>query len=143
MRYAYPCQIRRGEEGEYLVSFPDVPPALTSGNDPAEALEMAEDALSTALCMYVERRLPIPVPSPVLDGQEAVAVYPVVAAKLELYSAMRARKITKLALAERMGVSGTTIGRITNPVHRSHIGLVLKALRAVGRGLVVEGRATG
>ena len=142
MRYAYPCRIQRNEaEAEYLVSFPDVPEALTSGKDLPEAVEMAEDALVAALCTYVERRLAVPVPSPVMDGQEVVTVHPVAAAKLELYTAMRDQGMTKRALAQRMGLSGTTIGRLTDPDHRSHIDLVVNALRAVGRGLVVEGRA--
>ena len=142
MRYAYPCRIQRNEiEAEYLVSFPDVPEALTSGRDFPEAVEMAGDALVAALCTYVERRLAVPVPSAVMDGQEVVAVHPVAAAKLELYSAMRVQRLTKRALAERLGVSESTVGRLTDPDHRSHIDLVVNALREIGRGLVVEGRA--
>ena len=49
VRYAYPCQITRYEEDEFVVSFPDVAGANTSGNDRNEALEMAEDALSVVL----------------------------------------------------------------------------------------------
>ena len=141
MRYAYPCQITPHENNELMVSFPDVPGALTSGYSRAEALEMAADGLTVALAMYVDRRLAIPVPSPVADGQEVVAVDPVTAAKLELYSAMRDQGITKRALAKRMGLSETTVGRLTDPDHRSHIDLVVNALRAVGRGLMVEGHA--
>lgn len=142
MRYAYPCQINRHDRDEFVVSFPDVEGANTSGSDRAEALAMAADALSTALGMYVELRLAIPVPSAVLDGQEAVAVDPVTAAKLELYTAMRNQGVTKRVLAERLGLSETTVGRLTDLDHRSHIDLVSKALRSVGRGLVIEGRAS-
>ena len=76
-----------------------------------------------------------------MDGQEVVAVDPVTAAKLELYSAMRNQGDTKRVLAKRLRLSDTTVGRLTDPGHRSHISLVAKALRAVGRGLVIEGRA--
>ncbi len=141
VRYAYPCQINRHEGDEFVVSFPDVEGANTSGSDRVEALEMAADALSAALGMYVDLHLAIPVPSAVLDGQEAVAVDPVTAAKLELYTAMRDQGVTERALAKRLGLSDTTAGRLTDPDHRSHIGLVSKALRSVGRGLVIEGRA--
>lgn len=75
--------------GQFVVSFPDVPGALTGANDRAEALELAGDALSVMQAGYVKDRKSIPVPSPALDGQEIVAVDPVTAAKLELYSAMR------------------------------------------------------
>lgn len=72
----------------------------------------------------------------------AVAVDPLTAAKLELYTAMRDQGVTKRALAERLGLSDTTVGRLTDPDHRSHISLFSKALRAVRRGLVIEGRAS-
>ena len=90
----------------------------------------------------MERRMAIPVPSPVLDGQEVVAVDPLTAAKLELYSAVRDQGITRHALVERLGLSDTTVGRLTNPDRRSRIDHVPRALRAVGPGLVIEGRAS-
>ena len=123
------------------MSFPDVRGANTSGKDRAEALEMAEDALAVALAMHVDQRLAIPIPSPVMDGQEIVTVDPVTAAKLELYSALRDRGITKRALAKRLGLSDTTAGRLIDPERRSRIDRVVAALHAVGRDLVVEGRA--
>ena len=42
-----------------------------------------------------------------MDGQEVVAVDLVTAAKLELYTAMRDRGVTKRALAKRLGLSDT------------------------------------
>ena len=141
MRYAYPCQITRYGDDEFVVSFPDVTGANTSGKDRAEALEMAEDALSAALAMYVDQRSAVPVPSPVLDGQEVVAVDPVTAAKLELYSTMRDRGVTKRALAKRLGLSDTTVGRLIDLNRRSRIDRIVMALRAVGRDLVIESRA--
>ena len=141
MRYAYPCQIARYGDDEFVVSFPDVTGANTSGKDRAEALEMAEDALSAALAMYVDQRLAVPVPSPVLDGQEVVAVDPVTAAKLELYSTMRERGVTKRALAKRLGLSDTTVGRLIDLNRRSRIDRIVMALQAVGRDLVIESRA--
>ena len=62
------------------------------------------------------------------------------AAKLELYSAMRAQGVSKRTLARRLGLSDTTVGRLTNPGSNSRIGHLVRALRAVGRGLVIEGR---
>ena len=67
-----------------------------------------------------------------VDGQEIEAVNPTVAAKLELYSAMREQGITKRALAERLGLYDTTVGRLTDPDHRSHISQVTRALPSVG-----------
>ena len=139
MIYAYPCQLAPDEEdGGLVATFPDVPEAITGGRDRSEALAMAEDALATALAGYVHEKWDIPAPSEAADGQVSVPVPTVVAAKLALYSAMRAERITKVELAGRLGVSESAVRKLTNPDHRSHMGQVQKALRAVGRSLKVE-----
>ena len=138
MIYAYPCQLTPDEEGGLVAAFPDVPEAITGGRDLAETLAMAEDALATALAGYVHEKWDIPVPSEAADGQVLVAPPAVAAAKLALYSAMRAQRITKVELADRLGVSESAVRKLTNPDHRSHMSQVQKALRAVGRNLKVE-----
>lgn len=70
MRYVYPCVLTPEEGGGFFVRFPDVPGALTCGDDRAEALAMAEDALAVALAGYVQQQRDIPIPSPVQEGQE-------------------------------------------------------------------------
>lgn len=142
MRYAYPCVLApEADGGGFSVSFPDVPEALTCGEGRAEALTMAEDALAAALSAYVHGREDVPAPSAAAQGQELVAVPPIVAAKLALYSAMRSQGVTKVALAARLGLSEGAVRKLLNPGHRSHISQVEKALRAIGRSLVVEDRA--
>ena len=46
-----PCKLTPGEEGGLVATFPDVPEAITSGENRCEALGMAEDALATALAL--------------------------------------------------------------------------------------------
>ena len=142
MIYAYPCQLTFDEDGSLVVTFPDVPEAITGGRDRSEALALAEDALATALAGYVYEKWDIPLPSEAGVGQVSVPVPTVVAAKLALYSAMRAQRITKVELANRLGVSESAVRKLTNPDHRSHIGQVQKALRAVGRSMKIEVTAT-
>ena len=142
MIYSYPCQLTPDEDGGLVATFPDVPEAITGGKDRAEALAMAEDALATALAGYVQEKWDIPDPGEPAGGQVSVSVPTVVAAKVALYSAMRAQQITKVELASRLGVSESAVRKLTNPDHRSHIGQVQKALRAVGRSLKVEVVAT-
>ena len=138
MIYAYPCQLTPDEDGGLVATFPDVPEAITGGSDRSEALAMAEDALATALAGYVHEKWDIPAPSEAADGQVSVPVPTVVAAKLALYTAMRAQRITKVELADRLGVSEGAVRKLTNPDHRSHMSQVHKALKAVGRSLKVE-----
>ena len=143
MRYVYPCTLTHDdEEGKgFVVRFPDVPEAITGAKTREDSLKMAQDGLAIALGMYVKCRESIPSPSPVAPGQVLVAVPPIVAAKLALYSAIRNQGVTNVALAARLGLSEGAVRRLVNPSHRSHISQVEKALQAVGRTLVVEDRA--
>lgn len=138
MIYAYPCNLTPDEDGNWVVTFPDVPEAITGGDSRSQALEEAEDALATALAGYVHEKWEVPVPSIRVEGQELVAVPTVVAAKIALYSAMRAQRITKVELAERLGISESAVRKLVNPDRRSHISQIQKALRAVGHNLVIE-----
>jgi antitoxin HicB len=96
MQYAYPCNLMPDyEEGEgFIVTFPDVPGAITGARTREESLFLAEDALVAMLAVYVQQQREIPTPSPVADGQELVAVPPIAAAKLALYTAMREQGTT-------------------------------------------------
>ena len=138
MVYAYPCNLTPDGDGALVATFPDVPEAITCGENRSQALEMAEDALATALAGYVQEKWEIPVPSALDEGQDLVAVPTVVAAKLALYSAMRAQHITKVELAGRLGISESAVRKLADPGHRSHISQVQKALHAVGHNLVIE-----
>ncbi len=149
MRYAYPCNIVRDEDEAratgreaYAVSFPDVYGANTGGWTREEALELAEDCLSVALGMCVKAREDIPEPSLPTEGQVLIAVSPIVAAKLALYTAMREQGITNVALAGQLGLQENAVRRLVDPGHRSHITSVEKALKALGRSLLIEDRVT-
>ncbi len=143
MQYAYPCNlIPDHEEGEgFIVTFPDVPGAITGAQTREESLFLAEDALVAMLAVYVQQQREIPTPSPVADGQELVAVPPIAAAKLALYTAMREQGITGDALAVRLNLSDSAIRKLLDPDCYSHISQIMRALRNVGRSLVIEDRA--
>ena len=143
MQYAYPCNlIPDHEEGEgFIVTFPDVPGAITGAQTREESLFLAEDVLVAILAVYVQQQREIPTPSPVADGQELVAVPPIAAAKLALYTAMREQGITGDALAVRLNLSDSAIRKLLDPDCYSHISQIMRALRNVGRSLVIEDRA--
>lgn len=138
MLYAYPCELTPDEDSGFVVTFPDVPEAITGGDDRAGALSMAEDALAAALAGYVHAKRDIPAPGDAAARHELVSVPPVVAVKLALYSAMRADGVTKVELARRLGISESAVRKLANPDHRSHVSQVQTALRALGRSIRVE-----
>ena len=138
MIYAYPCEFATDDDGTLVVTFPDVPEAITGGHDRTEALRLAADALAVALAGYIHDRRAIPEPSPAADGQELVAVPAVVAAKLALGSAMRAQRINKSELALRLRSSASAVDKLTDPDRPSNIAQVQEALDAVGCSLTIE-----
>ena len=76
--FNYPATLTK-DGGTFLVTFRDVPEAITFGADKEEALLNAVDALETGLSFYVESRKPLPLPSKAKRGE--ITVY---AAALEL-----------------------------------------------------------
>lgn len=134
MRYAYPCILHPEAGGGFHVTFPDVPGALTAGATEAEALELAEDALVAILAARARKGLDIPVPGAATGERRLVPVPPVVAAKLALHEAMRARGLTDAVLADRLGLGAEAARALLDPDHRSDPGEVTRALDAVGRG---------
>ena len=74
MHYSYPCLIERDEDG-WVASFPDVPEALTGGSDYEQTVELAVDALVTALTQsYVERGRELPPPGARSPGEVMIRV---------------------------------------------------------------------
>ena len=138
MIYAYLCELATDDDGTLVVTFPDVPEAITGGQDRTEAMRLAADALAVALAGYVPDQRDIPEPSSAAEDQELVAVPAVAAAKLALYSAMCAQRITKSELARRLGSSASTVDQLTDPDRVSSIAQVQEALDAVGRNLTIE-----
>ena len=139
-RLTYPVNLEGQEDGSVLVSFPDIPEALTEGATEEEALAEAEDCLIAALGGYIRTRRTIPRPSPG-HGRAHVPLPALVAAKAALYCAMRAEGVGNTALAERLGITEGAVRRLIDLDHRSHIGQVEAALRALGQRLVIATQA--
>ena len=139
-RLAWPVDQQRQEGGAILVSFPDIPEALTEGATETEALTQARDCLIAAIGGYVGERRPIPNPSPA-HGRALVALPALMAATVALYGAMRAQGVGNTALAAKLGLSEGAVRRLINLDHRSHIGQIEAALQALGQRLTVATQA--
>ncbi len=61
--FEYPVELISAEGGGVVVTFPDVPEAITQGDDQDEALEYAIEALETGLSFYIGSGRPVPLPS--------------------------------------------------------------------------------
>ena len=136
--FTYPARLEPGDgAGVVVVTFPDVPEAITEGEGRADARRMAADALGTALLAYVRAGRPLPRPGRAGRGLEAIAVEPEVAAKLAVLHAFAEAGLSQRELGRRLGKDEREVRRILDPMHPTKIGALDAALRALGRRLVV------
>jgi antitoxin HicB len=134
---AYPVNLRK--DGKFiLVTFPDIPEAVTQGRDRAEALKAAKDVLETAMDVYFDERRPVPAPSQPKRGQPVVEVPASLSAKILLLNEMLRQNVRPAELARRIGTSPQVVNRLTNIRHTSQIDGIDTALRALGKRLIVD-----
>ena len=135
----YPLVIEPDDNETLLVTCPDLPEVTTFGEDEADALRRAGDAIEEALAARMARRESIPRPS-LLRGRKAATLPPLTVAKVGLYQAMREAGIGKAELGRRLGWHGPQIDRLLDLRHRSQIEQIDQAVRAVGKVLVLSVR---
>lgn len=123
------------DDGTVLVTFPDVPEAITFGADEGEALLQAVDALESALSVYVAERAPLPVPSKAKRGQHTVRPSALEGAKLGVYQAMTEQGIKKSELARRLGWHMPQVDRLFDLRHASRLDQIEAAARVLGKEL--------
>lgn len=130
----YPARVTPDGDG-YLVQFPDIPEALTQGGTREEALDMAADALRTAMDFYFEDGRRVPMPSRVKRGQVGVELPPSIAAKVLLLNTMLEQRVSPAELARRLHTSPQSVNRLVNLGHATKIDTIAMALKALGRRL--------
>jgi len=135
--FDYPV-ILTPDDGTVLVTFPDVPEAITFGADTDEALLYAVDALESALSFYVDDRKPLPVPSKPKRRQRTVRPSALECAKLGVYRAMTEQGIKKAELARRLGWHMPQVDRLFDLKHASRLDQIEAAARALGRHIEVS-----
>lgn len=121
-----------------LVTFADVPEAITFGVDEADALAQAVAALETGLSFYLDARQPLPVASAPAAGQPTVRPTALECAKLGLYQAMTEQGIKKAELARRLGWHAPQVDRLFDLRHASKLEQIEQAAQALGRKIEVR-----
>jgi antitoxin HicB len=134
--FTYRAVPEEGEkEGLVILTFPDVPEAITEGDGLPDALRQAEDALATALLSYPLRKLPLP--SADADVGIEVTLSAEAAAKLAVLDAFAGSGLSKSELARRLGLRETEARRLLDPMHPTKLPRLQAALRVLGKRLVV------
>lgn len=131
----YPVKLEP-DSGGFVVSFPDIPEALTQGDTREDALEMARDALVTAFEFYFEDGERVPAPGDITG--DFIEVPASIAAKVLMLNAFIDSGLSQVELATRMGVKKQEVTRLFDLHHSTKIDTIQRALAAMGKRLLLS-----
>lgn len=132
---SYPVKMKRDTNGSLLVTFPDIPEAVTGAHDDKQALHQALDALESALEFYFEDGRAVPMPSAPKRGQQTVTLPTSMSAKVLLLNEMIEQKVRPADLARLLGTTPQMVNRLTNLRHATKIDGLVEAFQALGKKL--------
>jgi antitoxin HicB len=133
----YPIELKR--DGRFfLVTFTDIPEALTQGASEQEARQAARSALETALDFYFEESRVVPSPSRVKRSGEFVELPASLAAKILLLNEMIRQQVRPVELARRLQTTPQEVNRLTDIHHTSKIDGIAGAMKALGKTLEIR-----
>ncbi len=134
----YPAQFSEDPGGGFVVTFRDIPEAITQGDDYQQAKDMAVDALVTVMDFYFEDRRPVPVPSDPLPGDVLIELPASIEAKVALLNEVVRARISNAELARKSGVPRQEMQRILDIGHSTKIDTSSRALAALGKKLEIK-----
>ena len=136
-RFEYAVALAPADEGGFVVTCRDLPQLVTQGDDQAQALSEAADAMDEVFATYMLGGLDFPAPTRATKGEFIVAPPAETVAKAALYVAMKEAGISKVQLAERLGVDEKEVRRLLDPHYGSKLPRIAEAIGLLGRRLVI------
>jgi antitoxin HicB len=138
-RFVFPALLTADEQnGGFVVTFRDLPEAITQGDNPEEALKEAADCLEEAIAARIDDKQNIPQPSPLENQEYLVAVPLQTALKAALYLAMNEKGITKVQLASTLKIHEREVRRILDPRHPTKLPTIERTLAALGQRIELQ-----
>ena len=127
----------RFERCVMVVSFPDVPEAITEGRGETDVMTQAKEALGLALLTHPACNLALPKSRARGSGLMPIAVEPAIAAKLAFLDAFRQAGIGKSEFGRRIGKDEKEVRRLLDPKHATKLSTLTEALRVLGQQLII------
>jgi antitoxin HicB len=121
-----------------VITFRDVPEAITQGNGARDALWQAADCLEETIAGRIAGGREIPRASRAARGERLIPVPAPMAAKAALYLAMREAGMSNVQLARRIGRDEKEVRRMLDPRHPTKLPRIKEALEVLGKRLVVS-----
>ena len=136
--FSYAAKFTADKDGGYVVTFRDVPEAITQGDTIEECREQAAGALQAAIETYIERRMPIPPPSDKKRYEYVISLPMRTALKVAVYMGMLELRMNNVALAKRMHVNEKEVRRMLDPKHPTKADTLEQALAALGKKVEIR-----
>ena len=137
--FVYPARFQRGKHSEVVViTFRDVPEAITQGKGEKDALWQAADCLEEAIAGRIADGREIPKASRAARSERLIPVPAPMAAKAALYLAMREAGIANVELARKLRCDEREVRRMLDPRHPTKLPRIKDALEVLGKRLVVS-----
>jgi antitoxin HicB len=133
----YPVTLDIDRDG-VLVGCPDIPKMHSVGDTEDEALLEAEDGLESAIEIYFDQHVPVPLPSRPTRGQRTVEVSALTSAKILLHNEMLAQGVKKADLARALCIAPSNVERFFRVRHKTRIETLEAALRFLGKHLDIR-----
>jgi antitoxin HicB len=136
--FVYPARFERGERpGVLVITFRDLPEAITQGRDEKDAIWQAADCLEEAIAGRIADGREIPRASKPARRERLIPVPAPMAAKAALYLALRDAGMTNVQLARKLGCDEREVRRMLDPRHPTKLPRINEALDVLGKRLVV------
>jgi antitoxin HicB len=137
-QFSYPVTLKPDKSGGYVVTFRDVPEAITQGDDLDDALEQAADALDEAMAGRMRLGEAIPAASKPGKTSPTIPLSASTALKAALYQLIFESKYSNVGLAAQLGCDEKEVRRLLDPDHPSKLPRIEQALAALGKKVVVS-----
>jgi antitoxin HicB len=136
-RFEYAVMLTPADEGGFVVTCRDLPQLVTQGEDVANALSEASDAMDEVFAAYMQGKMAFPAPSAVQRDEYLVAPPAATMAKAALYAAMQEAHVTNVQLAKQLGVDEKEVRRLLDPHYASKLPRIAQAVAVLGKRLVI------
>lgn len=135
MEIRYPATLKEQTDGNFLVTFVDLPDTFTEGKTKDEALFNATEVLSAMLAWRLDEAKDVPAPSRKIKGAHYIAPDAKTQAAMLLRLARGERSLSELARA--LETSWPAAKRLENPSHWPSLKTLDRAAAALGKRLVL------
>jgi antitoxin HicB len=133
-RFSFPATLTTDlNDGGYVVTFRDLPEAITQGDSVEVALKEASDCLEEAIAARIDDGLDIPEPSEPLKNEYLVTVPMQTALKAALIIAMSESNLNQVQLANALNIDEKEVRRILNPHHGTKLATMERTLNVLGK----------